>query len=53
MSFDDRFSRSILFPGIGKEGQERIASFSIVFVGIGAVGAAAAESAARAGIGRL
>ncbi len=53
MTSEDRYSRSILFPGIGKEGQERIASFSIAFVGIGAVGAAAAESAARAGVGRL
>jgi len=48
-----RHSRSILFPGIGPEGQARIAATSIVFVGVGAVGAAAAESAARAGFGRL
>jgi molybdopterin-synthase adenylyltransferase len=49
----DRHSRSILFPGIGKEGQERIGRFSIAFVGVGAVGAAAAEAALRAGVGRL
>ncbi len=49
----NRHSRSILFPGIGKEGQERIRAFSIAFVGAGAVGAAAAESAARAGVGRI
>jgi molybdopterin-synthase adenylyltransferase len=49
----NRFSRSILFPGIGEAGQRRIGSFSIVFVGVGAVGAAAAESAARAGVGRI
>jgi molybdopterin/thiamine biosynthesis adenylyltransferase len=48
-----RYSRSVLFPGIGEEGQRRIGSFSIVFVGVGAVGAAAAEAAARAGIGRI
>ena len=48
-----RYSRSILFPGIGEEGQKRIRHFSIVFVGVGAVGAAAAESAARAGMGRI
>jgi adenylyltransferase/sulfurtransferase len=46
-------SRSVLFPGIGSEGQRRIEASSIVFVGVGAVGAAAAESAARAGFGRL
>jgi adenylyltransferase/sulfurtransferase len=50
---DVRHSRSILFPGIGEEGQERIRAFSIVFVGAGAVGAAAAEAAARAGVGRI
>lgn len=50
---DDRYSRSILFPGIGEEGQRRIRAFSVVFVGVGAVGAAAAESAARAGVGRI
>lgn len=49
----ERYSRSILFPGIGEEGQRRIGRFSIAFVGVGAVGAAAAESAARAGFGRL
>ncbi len=48
-----RYSRSVLFPGIGEEGQRRIEEFSIVFVGVGAVGAAAAEAAARAGIGRI
>ena len=48
-----RYSRSVLFPGIGEEGQRRIGAFSIAFVGVGAVGAAAAEMAARAGFGRL
>ncbi len=51
MSDLERHSRSILFPGIGKEGQERIGRFSIAFVGAGAVGAAAAEAALRAGFG--
>ena len=50
---ESRYSRSILFEGIGEAGQERIGRFSIAFVGVGAVGAAAAELAARAGIGRL
>jgi len=53
LTASDRYSRSILFPGIGEEGQARIRAFSIVFVGVGAVGAAAAESAARAGVGRI
>jgi adenylyltransferase/sulfurtransferase len=49
----DRHSRSILFPGIGEAGQARIGRTSIVFVGVGAVGAAAAEIAVRAGFGRV
>jgi adenylyltransferase/sulfurtransferase len=53
MSASDRFSRSVLFPGIGEEGQERIGAFAVAIVGVGAVGAAAAESLARAGVGRL
>lgn len=48
-----RHSRSRLFPGIGAEGCDRIRRSSIAIVGIGAVGAAAAEMALRAGIGRL
>ncbi len=48
-----RHSRSILFQGIGEAGQRRISAFSIAFVGVGAVGAAAAEAAVRAGVGRL
>src|SRR5438552_4775722 len=53
MDPNDLHSRSILFPGIGPDGQRRIRNFSIVFVGVGAVGAVAAESAARAGVGRI
>ena len=50
---DERHSRSVIFPGIGAEGQARIERFAIAIVGVGAVGAAAAELAARAGVGRL
>ena len=49
----ERYSRSILFPGIGAQGQRRIGSVSIGFVGVGAVGAVAAEIAVRAGFGRI
>jgi adenylyltransferase/sulfurtransferase len=49
----DRHSRSILFPGIGAAGQERIGRRALAFVGVGAVGAAAAEIAVRAGFGRV
>jgi molybdopterin-synthase adenylyltransferase len=50
---EDRHSRSVLFPGIGPGGQEKIRRFSMAIVGVGAVGAAAAELSARAGVGRL
>ena len=53
MTEANRYSRSVLFPGIGEDGQRKIGAFSVVFVGVGAVGAAAAESAARAGVGRI
>src|SRR5215813_13761056 len=53
MDTNHRYSRSILFPGIGEEGQRRIRASSIVFVGVGAVGSAAAEIAARAGVGKM
>jgi molybdopterin/thiamine biosynthesis adenylyltransferase len=49
----EKYSRSILVPRIGERGQERIRSWRIAFVGVGAVGAAAAEAALRAGFGGL
>jgi adenylyltransferase/sulfurtransferase len=49
----DRHSRSRLFPGIGEEGVERIETSSLAIIGVGAVGAAAAEIAIRSGISRL
>jgi molybdopterin/thiamine biosynthesis adenylyltransferase len=50
---DDRHSRSRLFPGIGAAGVERIRRSSFAIIGVGAVGAAAAEMAVRAGVSRL
>jgi molybdopterin/thiamine biosynthesis adenylyltransferase len=49
----DRHSRSRLFPGLGEEGVGRIRRSSFVIVGVGAVGAAAAEMAVRAGVSRV
>lgn len=49
----DRHSRSRLFPGLGEEGVARIRRSSFAIVGVGAVGAAAAEMAVRAGVPRL
>jgi adenylyltransferase/sulfurtransferase len=50
---DDRYSRQILFPGIGPEGQEKLAGANVVIVGCGATGACVSSLLARAGVGRL
>ena len=49
----DRYSRQILFNGIGKQGQERLQRSTALIVGCGALGTGQAESLARAGVGRL
>jgi molybdopterin-synthase adenylyltransferase len=50
---DDRYSRQILFSGIGDEGQRRLRAAQVLIVGCGALGSAHAESLARAGVGHL
>lgn len=50
---NERYSRQILFEGIGPEGQQRLLSSRALIVGCGALGSAQAESLARAGVGRL
>ena len=49
----ERYSRQMLFPGIGAEGQRRLAASHAAIVGCGATGAAAASLLARAGVGTL
>jgi adenylyltransferase/sulfurtransferase len=49
----DRYSRQILFDGIGEEGQRRLRASSVAVVGCGALGSAQVETLARAGVGRL
>jgi molybdopterin/thiamine biosynthesis adenylyltransferase len=53
LSFEDRYSRQILFRGIGSEGQARLAKGSVVIVGCGATGSALSSLLARAGVGQL
>lgn len=53
MEAGERYSRQILFREIGKEGQQKISSSRVLIVGCGALGAAHAESLARAGVGEL
>lgn len=49
----ERYSRQVLFEGIGAEGQRRLRSARALVVGCGALGSAQAEMLARAGVGRL
>jgi molybdopterin/thiamine biosynthesis adenylyltransferase len=50
---DDRYSRQILFPGIGVERQKKLAAARLAIVGCGATGSALAALLARAGVGTI
>jgi len=49
----DRYSRQTIFPGIGKEGQRRLANGCVVIIGCGALGTIIATSLVRAGVGKV
>src|SRR5579872_4708189 len=49
----ERYSRQILFPGIGERGQEALLRSHAVVVGCGALGSFHAAALARAGVGRI
>jgi len=53
LDFAERYSRQILFPPIGAEGQKQLASGRVAIVGCGATGSALALLLARAGVGYL
>jgi adenylyltransferase/sulfurtransferase len=53
ISDQDRYSRQVLFPGIGEAGQQLLARAHVAIVGVGATGAATASLLARAGVGHL
>ena len=50
---EQRYSRQILFRGIGDEGQHRLAAARVAIIGCGATGSALAGLLARAGVGTL
>jgi molybdopterin-synthase adenylyltransferase len=50
---DIRYSRQILFHGIGAEGQKKLAAARVALVGCGATGSALAGLLARSGVGTL
>src|SRR5579863_3199215 len=49
----EKYSRQILFAGIGATGQERLLGASAVLAGCGALGTVVANLLVRAGVGRL
>ncbi len=50
---NERYSRQILFAGIGLAGQDRLAAAHVAVVGCGATGAVSSSLLARAGVGRI
>ncbi len=49
----DRYSRQMIFPGIGQAGQQRLADSRVVIIGCGALGTVIANTLVRAGVGRV
>ncbi len=49
----EKYSRQILFAGIGEDGQEKILKAGAVLIGCGALGTAVAGFLIRSGLGRL
>ena len=49
----ERYSRQILFPGIGEAGQQRLLDARVAVAGCGALGSFQAGALARAGVGFL
>ncbi len=48
-----RYSRQILLPEVGAEGQERLQASHVLIIGLGGLGSPAAMYLAAAGVGRL
>jgi molybdopterin-synthase adenylyltransferase len=53
LELDDRYSRQILFRGVGEDGQRRLAEARVAIVGCGATGSAVASLLARSGVGTI
>jgi molybdopterin/thiamine biosynthesis adenylyltransferase len=53
LELHDRYSRQILFRGVGAEGQRRLALARVALVGCGATGSAVASLLARSGVGTI
>jgi adenylyltransferase/sulfurtransferase len=53
LELNDRYSRQVLFGGIGAAGQRKLGAAHVAVVGCGATGSAIASLLARAGVGSL
>ncbi|MFC3420323.1 ThiF family adenylyltransferase [Salinicoccus hispanicus] len=49
----ERYSRQVLYSGIGERGQRLISASTVLIVGVGALGSLSAEMLARAGVRKL
>jgi len=49
----DRYSRQVILPNIGKEGQKTLLKSRIAIIGCGALGTVAANNLVRAGVGKI
>ena len=53
LELNERYSRQMLFPEVGPEGQRRLQEARVAIVGCGATGSALASLLARSGVGTL
>jgi adenylyltransferase/sulfurtransferase len=53
LELSERYSRQILFRGVGADGQRRLAAARVAIVGCGATGSATASLLARSGVGTI
>jgi molybdopterin/thiamine biosynthesis adenylyltransferase len=49
----DRYSRQTVLPGIGPQGQEKLAHSYVVVLGCGALGTVSSNALVRAGVGKI
>ena len=48
---EERYSRQVILPQFGLEGQEKLSKSRVAIIGCGALGSVVANTLARAGVG--